>query len=388
MDLNKFLEYCNSNPYGISFTHVVDNTSLVFLDLDLQIEEGSIISKTHFKPSAGNSYLHAKSHHHPKWIRNIPHGQFCRLKKTCTKKSDYEKQGSIVKKKFLEKGYEESLIKQAFYKYWTQYDEHPSVTMAMEANKTSGNKRTTDSNISNPIRFSTQYNTKAFDIQRAIEKNWNILKQDPILNPVLPPKPVVVFRKSKDLRSLIAPSRVRKPQNQTKTPTGNWASIFDQKGNYKCGTKNCGACAFMAHRKKEIMGSDGQYHKIKQFINCGTSYVVYGLICPCGLLYVGRTIRPLRTRFSEHKCSIINSNTYHQSKNKKCHSYSVPRHFRECHNSNPTGIKVFGIEAIKKDADNGRRFRRLCKQESFWIFTLGSLVPDGMNEDLHIHWAI
>lgn len=145
----------------------------------------------------------------------------------------------------------------------------------------------------------------------------------------------------------------------------------------------------MSQRKKEVIGSDGHTHKISQFINCGTSYLVYGLVCPRGLLYVGRTIRPLRTRFSEHKCNIINSNSYDQSmKNKKGHNYSVPRHFKECHDGNPTGLKVFGTEAIKKDNDMGRRFQRLCRQASFWIFTLGSMAPVGMNKDLEVHGAI
>lgn len=75
-------------------------------------------------------------------------------------------------------------------------------------------------------------------------------------------------------------------------------------------------------------------------------------------------------------------------KDKKSHNYLVPRHFRERHNENPIGLKVFGIEAIKKDDDIGRRFQKLCRQESFWIFTLGSMVPDGMNEDLEIHGVI
>lgn len=139
----------------------------------------------------------------------------------------------------------------------------------------------------------------------------------------------------------------------------------------------------MSHGKKEVLGSDGHIHRISQFINCGTSYLVYGVVCLCGLLYVGRTIRPLRTRFNEHKCNINNSNSYDQSiKNKKCHNYSVPRHFKECHDGNPTGLKVFGIEAIKKDDDTGRRFRRICRQESFWIFTLGFMAPAGMNKDV------
>lgn len=152
---------------------------------------------------------------------------------------------------------------------------------------------------------------------------------------------------------------------------------------------NCGACAFTSHRKKEVMGSNGHGHRIGQFINCGTSYLVYGIICPCGLLYVGRTTGPLRVGFSEHKCSIININVYdHHMKNRKRYNYSVPRHFKECHNGNPTGLQVFGIEAIKKDDDTGRRFQRLCKRESFWIFTLGSLAPVGMNEDLEVYGVV
>lgn len=60
------------------FTHMIDEKSLVILDLELQADDdGGIYSRTHFKPSAGNSYLYACCHHHPRWIRNVPFGQFC-----------------------------------------------------------------------------------------------------------------------------------------------------------------------------------------------------------------------------------------------------------------------------------------------------------------------
>lgn len=80
-------------------------------------DNGTIYSRTHFKPSAGNSYLHARSHHHPRWIKNVPFvpfGQFCRLKRTCTLKKDYEDKSFILKNKFKEKGYEEAHIEDAF----------------------------------------------------------------------------------------------------------------------------------------------------------------------------------------------------------------------------------------------------------------------------------
>lgn len=66
------------------------------------------------------------------------------------------------------------------------------------------------------------------------------------------------------------------------------------------------------------------------------SAIVYGIICPCGRLYVGQTQRPMRVRIGEHKCGIINL----QDK------YPVPHHFLEAHQGDPAGMRVFGIESI------------------------------------------
>lgn len=63
-----FLDYCNNNTFNIKFTSVVDEHKLVFLDLELTHDnEGNIITRTHFKSTAGNSYIHQKSCHHTKW---------------------------------------------------------------------------------------------------------------------------------------------------------------------------------------------------------------------------------------------------------------------------------------------------------------------------------
>lgn len=132
---------------------------------------------------------------------------------------------------------------------------------------------------------------------------------------------------------------------------------------------------YMWHRKKTVVGRDGRVHKLKQFMNCGTQYIVYGIVCPCGRLYVGRTQRPMRVRIGEHKCGIINLRD----------KYPVPRHFVEAHQGKPAGMRVFGIESIGGDLDSGRKHQRLCKHEAYWIFTLGSLAPGGLNEDPEIH---
>lgn len=62
---------------------------------------------------------------------------------------------------------------------------------------------------------------------------------------------------------------------------------------------------FMWHRKKIVEGKDGRIHQLKQFINCGTEYVVYGIICPCGRLYVGRTSHPMRVRIANINVTLL-----------------------------------------------------------------------------------
>lgn len=132
-----------------------------------------------------------------------------------------------------------------------------------------------------------------YNIKRIFTQYWEILKQDLHLTNVIPDRPNMVFRKPRDLKSCIAPSRVR-PLRKTKT-ISIWTSLFNQKGYYYCGVANCEACQFIWHRKNKLTGTDGKMHSIHQFINCGLQYVIYGLF------YVGQTSHSLRIRFGDHK---------------------------------------------------------------------------------------
>lgn len=103
---------------NLHIAHVVDANSLFFLDLELgSDEDGHITSKTHFKDTAGNSYLHHGSCHHPKWKENIPYSQFCQLRRNCSNVKDYDNQAIILTTKFLEKVYEPQHIQRAFDRY-------------------------------------------------------------------------------------------------------------------------------------------------------------------------------------------------------------------------------------------------------------------------------
>lgn len=51
----------------------------------------------------------------------MPFGQFCWLKKTCTCLQDYDEQSGLLRKRFLEKGYDQALIDEAYTKFLQSY---------------------------------------------------------------------------------------------------------------------------------------------------------------------------------------------------------------------------------------------------------------------------
>lgn len=64
---------------------------------------------------------------------------------------------------------------------------------------------------------------------------------------------------------------------------------------------------------------------------------------------------------------------------------SVPWHYLEVHNQSTTCLQVWIIEAIPKNLSEAERFSRLCQHETFWIYTLDTLTPNSLNEELEIN---
>lgn len=133
----------------------------------------------------------------------------------------------------------------------------------------------------------------------------------------------------------------------------------------------------MRHRQQNFKHKD-KTSNLDNFYNCSTDYVVYCLTCPCKLLHVGRTICPLRQRFGKHR----------RFMEEGCDQHSIPQYFLEHHNKSITGLQVLVIEAIPKNLSEAERFSRLCERETFWIYTLDILTPNGLNEELEISTII
>lgn len=140
---------------------------------------------------------------------------------------------------------------------------------------------------------------------------------------------------------------------------------------YQCRKTLCKTCKFVRHGQKAF-STKGKTYLLKDFFNCSSNFVVYGLTCPCGLIYVGHTVRALRTRFGEHRRLIEGGTDPH----------SGPRHFAEAHQHSTNSLQVWVIEQILSSLSVAKHFKKLCARETFWIYNLDALSPGGINEGI------
>lgn len=158
---------------------------LAFLDLELFFAGKEIHAKNFTKPTAGNSFLHYKSCHHPQWLNNIPKSQFCRLKKNCTRNDDYENQSKTLKEKFLDKGFPADLVETAYFLYKN--------TPPSSCPSTHGDKNR------NNLLFVTQFHFRHRQMESILRRHWPLLLQDELLLPVLPNNLKFAYRKAPNI---------------------------------------------------------------------------------------------------------------------------------------------------------------------------------------------
>lgn len=115
----------------------------------------------------------------------------------------------------------------------------------------------------------------------------------------------------------------------------------------------------------------GRKLQIRHFFNCKLTLVVYRACCQCGAEYVGKTTRQLQRRIGEHLGDI-------------CHGRDtvLARHIKSCQNDNPKHLRFMAIDCIKPDGRRGNWDRLLLQRETYWIFTLKTMIPNGINEQL------
>ena len=83
------------------------------LDLVIGIDNGHLFTTIHHKPNDRQQYVHWTSDHPRHLLKSIPKAQFMRLKRNCSRNSDYESEARTLKDKFLLRGYPVDILERA-----------------------------------------------------------------------------------------------------------------------------------------------------------------------------------------------------------------------------------------------------------------------------------
>ena len=133
-------------------------------------------------------------------------------------------------------------------------------------------------------------------------------------------------------------------------------------GTFPCGVGQCKTCKFL-DSSTTISAPKCVYH-IKHHFTCTSSHLIYCLSCSrCGMLYIGKTGRCLRTRFGEHRRSVTSSDA----------NQPVARHFNNGSHC-VSDMKIRALCPISGSNDSRKR------HEMRLISKLGIVHPLGVNE--------
>ena len=151
----------------------------------------------------------------------------------------------------------------------------------------------------------------------------------------------------------------------------NWLTLH-QKGFFKCG--HCAMCKFTIDQVKNFSYNSDHIYEIRDYMNCQSKYCVYVIVCKCGKIYVGSSIRTIQDRVAEHWRAVRSFD----------HRYPVALHAATCDKFVSTFL---GIDNVRPTIRGGNRELKLRRQEVLWIMRLKA-VEFGINIDNELHYFL
>ncbi|KAL2083083.1 hypothetical protein ACEWY4_020856 [Coilia grayii] len=109
------MTYINSTTRFLRFTVEHSTDKVNFLDLTVyKNAQGTLETAIYRKPLSRNTLLRADSHHPKQLIKNIPIGQFLRLRRNCSSDAEFEQGAIEMSKCFHNRGYSAGDISTAY----------------------------------------------------------------------------------------------------------------------------------------------------------------------------------------------------------------------------------------------------------------------------------
>lgn len=278
--------------------------------------------------------------------RGLSFGQFLRLRRICHSTEEFNLQAQDLSNRLEQRGYPQGVIKKAWKR--ARYIHRDWLLDPQYTNTTS----VSEDFITGILPFMERSST----VLQILRSRWSLLRVMECFN-----KPLrVAFSRGRNLGDILM-----------KTPLSIDRS---HRPLVTVGHSPCGSCSFCATTLSGVEWQHPQTFRSYQRhwdTSCQSTHVVYKLLCPCALIYIGRTIRPVRIRLSEH-ASRLRQKTLTAPIVQHC--LDKGHCFADLHWT--------VIDQIPVDPRGGDREKKLQRQEQQWIFKLSSVEPKGLNQEI------
>ena len=350
-ELTEFFKKINNFHHTIKFDPKYSFTEINFLDTVVYKDNKyKLQTKVYHKPTDRTSLLHYKSEHPSGTKTSIIYSQALRIKRICSETIEMLKEFTILKEKLLTRGYSEHII-----------NFHVNKTYSISRDELLREKQLKKNTTKLP--FITTYNKTLPNIRSAIENHWNTLQINNKISELFQDKPVIAYRRNKNLSDLIGVKNI--VNNKAK------CNIASKGSSAPCNRGYGSKCCKYVNRTTTFTSSNtGKRYNIREVLNCKMTWLIYLLTCKkCSIQYIGKSEWPFNQRLNKHRFDVTDINAQEADKH-----FNQPQHIFE------RDAKFTLIEKIKNLEGDKEIIRKRAKiRENFWIKELKTIHPHGLN---------
>ncbi len=168
-ELDLFIQYLNESHLTLKFTANIHHQYMDFLDTTVKVDtDGSLYTTLFTKPTDTDTYLYFTSAHPPHQKKSGPYSQLVRVKRICTKQSDYDFYSEKILNYYTHRGYPDSVIASARQKASTLDRANLLVDWSLN------NEIIQPTNNDN-LHVIITYNPANLDVKATLDRFWPIL---------------------------------------------------------------------------------------------------------------------------------------------------------------------------------------------------------------------
>ena len=348
-ELKIYLKKLNNFHPSINFTCEYSREKVNYLDVQVIVREGKLITDLHVKQTDSHQYLDPSSCHPYHCTKSIHYSQALRTNRICSENISFDLRCNQHEGWLIKRNYNATVVRRQILK-------------ARAFSRDTLLDKTEEVRNSDRLVLTLTYHPSIKNFQNVLNEAHILLTPNKEHRKVFGDKPPMIgWRKPKSLKDHLASAKVKcEPSSDNKSAP--------------CCRSRCQICPFIEETKTFQNKDKSETFDIKKgILNCSSNLVVYLIECKsCSKQYVGSTITPFRSRFNNYKSGARKVSKMYP---KKCNVYQEQfhRHFNyEGHN----GIEDWKITIT----DRAEKVLELRRRESYWQHRLDTFIPDGLNE--------